>query len=156
MDKQITEMTRKEIEAIPQTHGWNEDIGEFDTLVILPTKRLHDSGYRCMYFVACVKGKPVAKIGGGSDVIHLDGIGGFGKNWLDRFGTVPNKIAPSGWNIDCLPKSGLLQLFAGKLSCSSPLSSFELYTERRLSKERDVQASVATEADSSNADHPKK
>lgn len=128
--KTVFDMTRKEIEATPDTSDWKEDIGDFDSLVIIPSRGKHDSGYMCMSFVACVKGVPKVKISGGSDVIHLDGIGGYGKNWLNKYGTVPSLIPPSDWNIDCLP-CGLLQIFThGKLSCSPPLSSFELYTER--------------------------
>ena len=39
--------TNKELEALP-AREWNEDIGEFDSLIILPTKHLHDSGFWCM------------------------------------------------------------------------------------------------------------
>lgn len=133
--KTVSDMTRKEIEATPMISDWQADIGKFDSLVILPTRRRHDSGYRCMYFIACIKGVPKVKIGGGSDVIHLDGIGGIGKDGLQKYGTCPQTIPPSGWNIDCLPKSGLLQLFThGELSCGIALSSFEVYTERLLPK----------------------
>lgn len=132
VEKTVMEMTRKEIEATPEVGGWQDDIGKFDTLVILPTKRLHDSGYRCMYFVACIKGVPKYKLAGGSDVLHLDGIGGYGKNWLEKYGTCPSLVEPTAWNIDCLPKSGLLQLFThGVLTAGSALSSFEIYTERK-------------------------
>lgn len=125
------EMTRKEIEDVPNRE-WQEDIGEFDTLVILPTRQTHDSGYRCMDFVAVKKGVPIKRLGGGSDVIHLDGIGGYGENWLQKYGTCPSRTEPSGWNIDCLKVSGLLQLFThGVLTCGDALSSFEIYTKRK-------------------------
>jgi hypothetical protein len=130
-EKTVSEMTRKEIEATPEVEDWKEDIGLFDSLVILPAKRLHDSGYRCMYFIACIRGVPKYKLAGGSDVLHIDGIGGYGKDWLKKYGTCPALVEPTAWNIDCLPKSGLLQLFThGKLSTSPALSSFEIYTEK--------------------------
>ncbi len=43
--------TRKELESLPIRER-NEDIGEFCGLIILPTRRKHDSGFRCMDFVA--------------------------------------------------------------------------------------------------------
>jgi hypothetical protein len=89
---------------------------------------MHDSGYRCMDFVACSKREAICLLSGCSDVMHFDGIGGFGENWVRKYGTVPKLIPPSGWSIDCLPKSGLLRVFCdGKIKCSSALSSFEFY-----------------------------
>ena len=125
--KDINEMTRKEFDALPY-RGWDKNIGEFDSLVILPLRTKHDSGYRCMDFVAVNTGKPICRLSGCSDVIHLGGIGGFGYNWVKKYGKCPDKIPPVGFNIDCLPKSGLLQIFCGlKLRAGSGLSSFELY-----------------------------
>ena len=67
--------SKKEFEALPK-RKWDEGIGEFDSMIILPTKHIHDSGFRCMDFVA-VKGKePFCRLSGCSDVIHMDGIGG--------------------------------------------------------------------------------
>jgi len=115
--------SRKEFEVLPE-RKWDEEIGEFDSMIILPTKHIHDSGFRCMDFVA-VKGKePFCRLSGCSDVIHIDGIGGYGE-WK---GNVPTVTPPKGWSIDCLKKSGLLRLFSdGKLKAGRALSSFELY-----------------------------
>lgn len=125
--KTVNEMSRKEIEDVP-TRDCNEDIGEFDSVVILPTRRKHDSGYRCMDFVAVRKGVPIKRLSGCSDVIHLNGIGGYGK-WLGSF---PQLIEPIGWSIDCLYKSGLLQIFThGVLTCGDALSSFEIYHHKQ-------------------------
>jgi hypothetical protein len=89
---------------------------------------MHDSGFRTMDFVAIKDRKPVCLLAGGSDVIHLDGIGGFGKDWLDKYHTVPKMVPVSGWNIDCLPKSGLLHLWGHKeMVCDSGYSSFEVF-----------------------------
>ncbi len=125
----ISEMTRKDFEALPHKE-WDKEI-EFDTLIILPgkAKDLHDSGYRCMDFVAVIKGEAKCLLSGGSDVLHVDGIGGFGDNWMEKYGSTPMMVPPSGWSIDCLPKSGLLHMWpsSGKMKCGVAISSFEIY-----------------------------
>lgn len=126
--KTIDKYTRKDFDALPQRQ-WNENIGEFDTLVIMPTRRIHDSGYRCMDFVAVRDEIPICRLSGCSDIIHINGIGGFGDNWVDKYKTVPKLIPPIGWSIDCLKTSGLLRLFSGrKLTAGNALSSFEIFT----------------------------
>ena len=119
-------MTRKELEAVPQRKNWNENT-ECRTLVILPQRSKHDSGYRNMAFVAGDKdNNPICRIGGGSDVIHIDGIGGYGYS-LDY--KLPDKIKSKSWSIDCLPKSGLLRIFSRcDLLAGDSLSSFSLYS----------------------------
>ena len=123
----VNEMTRKELEQL-EHRKWNEEV-EFDSLIILPGNKLHDSGYRCMDFVAVTNNEPICLLSGCSDVIHIDGIGGFGKGWLNKYGTCPNVVPPTSWSIDCLAKSGLLRLFPGtqKMTCGPALSSFEVY-----------------------------
>lgn len=102
-----------------------EEINGFDSVVIIPTRRKHDSGYMCMEFVFCKKGEPIGKSYGGSDVLHLDGIGGYGK-WK---GYLPEKIKPKGWSIDCLP-CGYLRLFARTAEMSAEgLSDFSVYAD---------------------------
>ena len=154
-NKQIADMIRKEFEDLP-CRTYNEDIGLFDTLIILPasgyktedkktfvsnaTKRLrgeppefvHDSGYRFMDFVAAKGEHPICRLAGGSDVIHIDGIGGYGE-YKDL--GIPKLVLPKSWSIDCLPKSGLLRLFCGdyKLSADAALSSFEIFAVKKES-----------------------
>ena len=130
----ITEMTRKEFDALP-CRDWNEDIGNYDSLVILPgrMKDMHDSGYRCMDFVAVRSGEAVCRLSGCSDVVHLDGIGGYGKDWLEKVSGVPKSVPVVAWSIDCLPKSGLLQIFCRrKLSDTGSYSSFELFAGKEI------------------------
>ena len=107
--------------------GWSRDIGEFSALVIIPQDYAHDSGWMCMDFVAVDKeGEPICKLSGCSDVLDLDGIGGYGK-WLD--GELPNCIKPKGWRIDCLP-CGYLRLFSRSTLTAGPaLSDFEIYAK---------------------------
>jgi len=93
---------------------WDEDIGGFDSLIILPRDTLHDSGYLCMDFVAVKDGKPLCRLSGCSDVLHIGGIGGSSHR--------------CDWSIDCLPTSGLLRMFCHrKLRCGVALSSFEVF-----------------------------
>jgi len=120
-------MTRREFESIPEAK-WNEDIGEYNSLVILPARTardLHDSGYRFMSFVAVKDGEPIALLGGCSDVVHFDGISGQGR--FNGFGWDGAKSR--GWNMDCLPKSGLLHIWPNshKMTNGSTLSSFEIW-----------------------------
>jgi len=125
----IDKMTRKQFEKLPHRE-WSEEV-VCDSIIILPLKEMHDSGYRCMDFVAVKENKAICLLSGGSDVIHIDGIAGLGKDWLKKYGSVPRLIPPSEWSIDCLPKSGLLRLWPGhrKMSCGPALSSFEVFAE---------------------------
>lgn len=131
--KGLSDMTRAEFEAVPgpTVEDWRRDIKDFDSLVILPSRRLHDSGYRAMAFIACKGEKPVIKLAGGSDVIHINGIGGFGYNWSERYGTCPSAIPPISWSIDCLKTSGLLRLFShGNLIAEGGgYSSFQVFED---------------------------
>lgn len=80
----IEEISREELNALP--FSTSEIVGkEFNHIIIIPTRKMHDSGFRCMKYVLlkwCGYFEVVGVIGGYSDVIHL----GNGKA-----------------NIDCLP-----------------------------------------------------
>lgn len=91
---------------------------------------MHDSGYRCIEVVAVdEKNRPICRVTGCSDAIHLDGIGGLGKDWITKYGRVPDLVPPSGWTIDCLPKSGLVRLFPqhGYIEIGPATSSLEVF-----------------------------
>lgn len=125
--KDCNNMTRKEFEALPLRKNWQEEI-LCDHLIILPTRRMHDSNFRCMDFVAVSEHKMV-RLSGCSDVMHIDGIGGFGYNWLEKYNKCPDSVHPIGWSIDCLKTSGLLRIFASsyQIKCGASLSSFEFW-----------------------------
>lgn len=128
----VSEMTRKEFEAVPPVSMTCDEVLEFDSLIIIPGRAgdLHDSGFRHMDFILVRKAEPIYRVCGGSDVIHIDGIGGFGYDWLNRYKAVPAQVPPTGWSIDCLPKSGLLQIWPGsrRMRCGSfATSSFEIF-----------------------------
>ncbi|MBT7928783.1 hypothetical protein HN682_02535 [Candidatus Peregrinibacteria bacterium] len=129
-------MTKKEIilaaKAIDPP-GWNDN-PRCDSFLILPglgsKSSLHDSGYRCMSVILLASDNAIlGEYSGGSDVLHVDGIGGYGKDWLNKYGTVPAAIPPSGWSIDCLARSGLLRVFpsSGQVEFGCALSSLEFY-----------------------------
>ncbi len=128
----LNEWSIKDFQSLPG-RGWNEEIEPFDSIVILPTEDIHTSGYACMDFVAINGNTPICRLSGCSDVIHLNGIGGFGENWAEEYGTVPTKIPPIAWSVDCLSKSKLLRIFTGssKLKAGAALSSFELFINRK-------------------------
>ena len=130
----VTKMKKEDFEKIPK-RKWNEDIGKFNALVIIPTGELHDSGFMCMDFVAIDDNyEPIARLSGYSDVIHLDGIGGYGKQeWRDTVKTgIPKMLPIKGWSIDVLP-CGYIRIFSRNrngLSCPKmSLSDFELWSD---------------------------
>ena len=136
--KEFTKWTRKEFEALPTPKSYtNEEIGEVDSLVILPEKHHHDSGWRCMSFVTIQNGIPTYRISGCSDVIHLGGVGGYNFQCMsdcDSSNRIKSQTVPNAdWHIDCLPVSGLLRIFSGKykLYVGASLSDFELFYKEK-------------------------
>ena len=137
--KLITEMTRKEFEDLPG-RKWDEDIGQFTALVILPLRRKHESGLRLMDFVAAREARPLCRLSGCSDVLHIGGIGGYG-------GGLSNPPRRIPWQIDCLPKSGLLCLSSFEyLYCGDALSSFSIYSTDKPMTDMDWTAMVVANA----------
>ena len=105
----------------------------FNGLIIVPTNELHDSGYSCMKFVLLNDHRVVGCVGGGSDIIHINGIGGYGnifnmKEYEKAVST--GKVNVVSWCIDCLP-NGLIRLFSNKkLDIDLPIcSDFIIYTK---------------------------
>jgi len=134
MNLSVNEMTRKEFDTLPERE-WGEEI-VCSCLVILPgrAKDIHGTGYRMMDFVAVNDNQePICRLSGCSDVIHIEGVCGFGKDWLARYGGVPDAVPPRRWCIDCLSKSGLLRLFVdgAYIVCGGAHSSFEIYSVPR-------------------------
>ena len=134
-DLLITKMKKKDFLSLP-ARAWNEDIGVFDSLVIIPTRYKHESGYMCMDFVACVGEHPVCRLSGCSDVVYLDGIGGYGlNNWYKKREseiineTVLEETEVKNWTIDCLP-CGYLRLLSARngLVCGLAVSDFQIYS----------------------------
>ena len=137
--KTVGEMSKKELQSVPHLSEWQEEI-RCHSFVVIPgsgsQKQLHDSGFRCMSFVAVDrKEMPICQVGGGSDVIHIDGITGFGHRWLDKYKGCPTEVKPTSWSVDCLPRSGLLRFFASEdVLLGAALSSFEVFSVSRESE----------------------
>lgn len=123
----IFNMTKEDFEKVPDREGWSKDIGEFNSLVIIPQDYAHDSGWMCMDFVAVdINGEPICKLSGYSDVLNFDGIGGYGDYRADK---TTNYVKPKGWSIDCLP-CGYLRVFSnGALTAGPALSNFAVYSD---------------------------
>jgi hypothetical protein len=118
--------TREEFENL----DYFKPAGEFDGVVIIPTNELHDSGFRCMKFALTHRGKVVGCVGG-SDVIHLNGIGGYGKYNKDfDVALKTGMVKRIDWSIDCL-SNGLIRLFCSyKLDIDDfIMSDFNLYVK---------------------------
>lgn len=121
----ILEMSKQDFANVPYLDIYSEwdklapnGRLEFNGLVIIPvenengTIELHDSGWGCMEFCLIDKNdEPIGRVGGGSDVVNLDGIGGYGANWLNLFANVPRLIPIHGWTLDLLP-CGYLRVWA--------------------------------------------
>lgn len=90
----------------------------FNSVIIVPLNgELHDSGFRRMKFILVKKDGTVAGVvGGGSDVLHLNGIGGYGKwgSTDNNFACKNGKVNVIDWRIDCLPACKCLRLFSSK------------------------------------------
>ena len=135
--KSIDFMTAKktDFKKLPKIIELPEKEKEFDSLIIIPERYKHDSGYMCMSFAGCKGDKAVCIMGGGSDVINFDGIGGYGRWYNDTGSRTPRNILPKGWSIDCIP-CGYLRIFAGtrKITIGSMLSNFEIYADHPTEK----------------------
>ena len=148
----ITEMTKKDFAAVPKLNLY-KDWGKiavnghlnFNSIVVIPAENedgsviLHDSGWGCMEFcLVDISNEPIGRIDVYTDVINLDGIGGYGDDWLDKVGHVPDSIPIHGWNMDLLP-CGYLRIWARNgLFINNPLvgSNMELFAEdnKRMQK----------------------
>lgn len=91
-----------------------EPKGRFAAVIIVPIPgELHESGWRRMKFVFVKRdGMVVGVSGGASDALHLNGIGGYGKDF--KTALLSGKTDVVDWSIDCLPTSGCLRLFSSK------------------------------------------
>lgn len=109
--KKLYDYTLKELRAI-ENFGENE---EFSAFVIVPMDELHDSGFRIMKFILERDGKIVGAVSGWSDVIHVNGIGGYGEFDNTYPIRLKSQLVPRvGIQMDCLPESGCVRFFCGR------------------------------------------
>lgn len=120
----IFTMKKSDFATIPY-RKWDDPPIEFTSLVIVPSRKKHESGYNMMSFCAIDHGKPIAMLGGCSDVMHIEGIGGYGE-WIEN---CPKYSKCKSWCIDCLP-CGYLHIWCSgyKLKASAGLSDFDVYS----------------------------
>lgn len=101
----------------------------FNSVIIVPLDgELHESGFRRMKFIYLKRDGEIVGVGGGpSDVLHLEGIGGYGQDWETSI--EERKTSISAWSIDCLP-NGCLRLFSRKplMAPENTLSDAEIFT----------------------------
>lgn len=98
---------------------------KISSFVIVPLTKKHESGYSCMKFILLDSFNDIIGcVGGYSDVVYLNGIGGHGLHWNNS----PKEI---GWQIDCLPKSRCLRIWCDKELTIEDLivSGFEIFVK---------------------------
>lgn len=127
MIKSLNNYTLKEFQEI-------ENFGKdslFDSVIIVPTNEVHDSGFRCMKFILVNEGGIVGAVGGGSDVVHPNGIGNHGKE-MSYFDSLSKQTIPyMGLSLDCLRESNCVRIMMSKLcKCDSFIGSdFQFFME---------------------------
>ena len=85
----------------------------FNGFIIVPTGEIHESDFQCMKFILLDHEDIVGAVSGWSDVIHFNGIGGYGEYDDDYATKLRTRLVPVvGYQIDCLPNSGCLRVFA--------------------------------------------
>ena len=131
----IEQMTITDFKNLPLlSDKESKDSLIFDSIVILPTQKRHSSSYRCMDFVGVRDNEAICRLSGCSDVLHIDGIGGFGIHKLDFGTSLPKELPIRDWNIDCLAGSGLLRLFSHRYRIQVDrfaVSSYEIFAVER-------------------------
>lgn len=105
----LNKMTRKDFLDIPVLESQPPVV--FDSFVIIPTGRAHDSHYGCMKYVLIRDHEIIGAVGGGSDVVRMEGV-----SWL---------------TMDCLRTSRLIHVFVKcDLEMPFPVCS-DFYISRR-------------------------
>ena len=103
----------------------------FNGFIIIPRTdcELHDSGYQMLKIALTNHGRVVGCLEGCSDVIHLNGIGGYGKYNDKYYERVKTRTGPViDWSIDVSP-NGLVRVFCShELELGDlPLSDLPIY-----------------------------
>lgn len=109
--KNLNDYTLEELRAI-ENFGEQE---EFSAFAIVPMEELHESGYRVMKFILERDGKIVGAVSGWSDMVHVNGIGGYGAYGDDFMSALKSQMTPRvAIRLDCLPTSGCIRFFCDR------------------------------------------
>lgn len=121
----IMDITLEEFQQMENFHPGDKT---FNQVVIVPMDDIHDSAYRCMKYILINNiDEIVGVIGGYSDVLNLNGIGGYG---YDKLKHIKSGLIPiADWTIDCLPESRCLRLFGPRMILKDKIicSSVDIY-----------------------------
>lgn len=139
MEKSVLDHTLEEYRNME--NFLDKSVKYFDSFIVVPMDYTYDdTSYRCMKYILvnAHENKIVGVLGGNSDVIELNGIGGYGLGPINE--TIKSGLVKrTDWSIDCLDASGCLRFFVHKdWLCLGPSSlpvgsTFEIYsTEDRL------------------------
>lgn len=134
--KSLKELTRKELLEVPVLETYGETLDKvFTGFVIVPMGELHYSGFECMRFVLTHHDDIIGAVGGYCDVVHLNGIGGYGRDFKNAFNL--RAVPVIDWSIDLLPGSHCLRVFSShKLALDAFIcSDFIVYDAGRYRRE---------------------
>jgi hypothetical protein len=122
----IKEMTRKDFEDVELRHPPDAEIW-CDSVVLLPTNKRHETGYRVLELVAIRNHEPLCRIRYESTNPEYSGIDSVefvdirGDEVIERWDEDPKKqrrgtrdyahVKLNRWKMDCLPRSGLFQFW---------------------------------------------
>lgn len=109
----MTSLFNATLDELRQLEDKPLDGARFDCVIIVPMDTIHDSEYRCMKFIMTLRGVVVGVESGYSDVIHLNGIGGYGSDYSESIAT--QRVPRVGWSMDCLPGSNCVRIMADHL-----------------------------------------
>ena len=128
MGNNLNKLTKKELLAVEEKFPTEP----FTGFVIVPTGETHDSGFGTVKLVLTKHNEIVGCVGGGVDVVHLNGNGGYGKDW--ERGLATGTVPVVDWSMDVLAKSKCVRVFS---SCDLTIedrficSDFDVYAERK-------------------------
>lgn len=107
-------VTLDELRAID---NFRSEERKFTSFVIVPTGEIHDSNFGCFKIILIDDSSReiVGAIGGYCDIIHLNGIGGYGLNFDASLKS--GKTSVIDWKIDILPVCNCV-----RIHCRYPLS----------------------------------
>ncbi len=119
-EKAIDYWTVREFKKLPVIES-AKSVKEFDSFIIIPTVKLHESGYRLMKIVIVHKYFPIGIITVPIDLIQL-----FGK-----FETLPDRFGKTvTWSVDCLHTSKLLHFFTDEaLKLGNLFNTLDIYSK---------------------------